>query len=86
MASRRPPRQAGPHPLSLEEVTDLLAGREVLAHLREKREVLNYVEVLDYMDWQRRARWKRGDQGAGASGRRHKKSITRSVRQSRHLL
>jgi Fic family protein len=38
------------NPLSLEEVTDLLEGREVTAHPREKREVLNYVEVLDYID------------------------------------
>lgn len=38
------------NPLSLEEVTDLLAGREVAAHPREKREVLNYVEVLNYID------------------------------------
>lgn len=37
------------NPLSLEEVTDLLEGREVAAHPREKREVLNYVEVLDYI-------------------------------------
>jgi Fic family protein len=34
------------NPLSLEEVTDLLAGRDVLAHPREKQEVLNYAEVL----------------------------------------
>ncbi len=38
------------NPLSLEEVTDLLEGREVAAHPREKREVLNYVEVLNYID------------------------------------
>ena len=38
------------NPLSLEEVTDLLEGREVTAHPHEKREVLNYVEVLDYID------------------------------------
>lgn len=38
------------NPLSLEEVTDLLEGREVVAHPREKREILNYVEVLDYID------------------------------------
>jgi len=38
------------NPLSLEEVTDLLEGREVTAHPREKREVLNYVEVLDYIE------------------------------------
>jgi len=38
------------NPLSLEEVTDLLAGRDVLAHPREKQEVLNYAEVLRYID------------------------------------
>jgi Fic family protein len=38
------------NPLSLEEVTDLLHGREVAAHPREKRKVLNYVKVLDYID------------------------------------
>jgi Fic family protein len=38
------------NPLSLQEVTDLLEGREVTAHPREKREVLNYVEVLNYID------------------------------------
>jgi Fic family protein len=38
------------NPLSLEEVTDLLEGREIAAHPREQREVLNYVEVLDYID------------------------------------
>ncbi len=38
------------NPLSLEEVTDLLEGREVAAHPREKREVLNYVEVLNYIE------------------------------------
>ncbi len=38
------------NPLSLVEVTDLLEGRTVTAHPREKREVLNYVEVLDYID------------------------------------
>ena len=38
------------NPLSLEEVTDLLAGRHVLAHPREKQEVLNYAEVLRYID------------------------------------
>ncbi len=40
------------NPLSLEEVTDLIEGREVAAHPRDKREVLNYVEVLDYIDRQ----------------------------------
>lgn len=38
------------NPLSLEEVTDLLAGCHVLAHPREKQEVLNYAEVLRYID------------------------------------
>ena len=38
------------NPLSLEEVTDLLAGRDVLAHTRDKQEVLNYAEVLRYID------------------------------------
>lgn len=38
------------NPLSLEEVTDLLEGREVVAHPQAKREVLNYSEVLDYID------------------------------------
>ena len=38
------------NPLSLEEVTDLLEGIAVTVHPREKREVLNYVEVLDYVD------------------------------------
>jgi len=36
--------------LTLEEVTDLLAGRSVLAHLRDKQEVLNYAAVLRYID------------------------------------
>ena len=38
------------NPLSLEEVTALLEGREVAAHPRERREVLNYVNVLNYID------------------------------------
>ena len=38
------------NPLSLEEVTDLLAGRDVLAHPRHRQEVLNYAEVLRYID------------------------------------
>ena len=38
------------NPLSLEEVTDLLAGRDVLAHARDKQEVLNYADVLRYVD------------------------------------
>lgn len=38
------------NPLSLQEVTDLLAGRDVLAHARDKQEVLNYADVLRYVD------------------------------------
>ncbi len=38
------------NPLSLEQVTDLLAGRDVLAHARDKQEVLNYAHVLRYVD------------------------------------
>lgn len=38
------------NPLSLEEVTDLLAGRDVLAHPRDRLEVLNYAAVLRYID------------------------------------
>ena len=40
------------NPLSLEEVTDLLngSGSDVLAHPRDKQEVLNYAEVLRYID------------------------------------
>ncbi len=38
------------NPLSLEQVTDLLAGRQVLAHPRDRREVLNYAAVLRYID------------------------------------
>ena len=38
------------NPLSLEQVTDLLAGRDVLAHARDRQEVLNYAEVLHYID------------------------------------
>ncbi len=30
------------NPLSLQEVTDLLAGRDILAHPRDRQEVLNY--------------------------------------------
>ena len=44
------------NPLSLLEVTDLLEGRDVAAHPREKREVLNYAEVLDYIDQEYRGR------------------------------
>ncbi len=35
------------NPLSLEEVTELAKGREVLATRRAKQEVLNYLEVLE---------------------------------------
>jgi Fic family protein len=38
------------NPLSLEEVTDILAGRDVLAHPRDRQEVLNYAAVLRYID------------------------------------
>ena len=38
------------NPLSLEEVTDLLTGRDVLAHARDKQEVPNYAEVMRYVD------------------------------------
>jgi len=38
------------NPLSLAEVSDLLAGREVLAHPRDRQEVLNYAVVLRYID------------------------------------
>ena len=36
--------------LSLQEVTDLLAGRAVLAQPRDKQEVLNYAAVLRHID------------------------------------
>ena len=38
------------NPLTLDEVTDLLAGRDVLAHPRDRQEVLNYAAVLGYID------------------------------------
>lgn len=38
------------NPLSLQEVTDLLAGRDILAHPRDRQEVLNYAAVLRYID------------------------------------
>lgn len=38
------------NPLSLAEVTDLLNGRNVLAHPRHRQEVLNYAHVLRYID------------------------------------
>jgi len=38
------------NPLSLEEVTQLLAGRDVLARPRDRQEVLNYAAVLRYID------------------------------------
>lgn len=44
------------NPLSLLEVTDLLEGRDVAAHPREKREVLNYAEVLGFIDEEYRDR------------------------------
>ena len=36
--------------LSLEEVSDLMVGRKVIATLRDKKEVLNYFEALTYLD------------------------------------
>lgn len=38
------------NPLTLEQVTDLLAGREVLVHPRDRQEVVNYAAVLRYID------------------------------------
>lgn len=40
------------NPLSLQQVTDLLAGREVFAHPRDRQEVLNYAALLRYIDQQ----------------------------------
>ncbi len=44
------------NPLSLQEVTDLLEGRDVIARPNEKREVLNYVEVLNYINTEYQSR------------------------------
>ncbi len=35
--------------LSLDEVTDLMVGREITASYKDKQEVLNYFEALDYI-------------------------------------
>ena len=35
------------NPLSLEEVSELAAGRKVMATRKDKQEVLNYLHVLD---------------------------------------
>ncbi len=61
------------NPLSLLEVTDLLEGRDVAAHPREKREVLNYAGVLDYID-------------QGYRGRRSKPVGENTIRQLHRLL
>ena len=36
--------------LSLEEVSDLMIGRKIIATLKDKKEVLNYFEALRYLD------------------------------------
>ena len=36
--------------LSLEEVSDLMIGREIVASARDKKEVLNYFEALNHLD------------------------------------
>lgn len=38
------------NPLSIEEVTDLLIGRDITAYAKDKKEVLNYFEALEYLD------------------------------------
>jgi Fic family protein len=38
------------NPLTLEQVTNLLAGKEIAAWEKDKREVINYVKVLEYID------------------------------------
>jgi len=38
------------NPLTLEQVMNLLAGKEIAAWEKDKREVLNYVKVLEYID------------------------------------
>ena len=35
------------NPLSLEEVTDLAAGRDIMVRRRDRQEVLNYLEALE---------------------------------------
>ena len=36
--------------LSLEEISDLMIGREITATRRDKQEVINYFEALSYLD------------------------------------
>jgi len=38
------------NPLTLEQVTNLLAGKEIAAWDKDKREIVNYVKVLEYID------------------------------------
>jgi len=38
------------NPLTLEQVKNLLAGKEIAAWEKDKREVINYVKVLEYID------------------------------------
>ena len=38
------------NPLTLEQVMNLLAGKEIAAWEKDKREVVNYVKVLEYID------------------------------------
>ena len=38
------------NPLTLEQVTNLLAGKEIAAWEKDKREIVNYVKVLEYID------------------------------------
>ena len=38
------------NPLTLEQVKNLLAGKEITAWEKDKREVINYVTVLEYID------------------------------------
>ena len=38
------------NPLTLEQVKNLLAGKEIVAWEKDKKEVINYVKVLEYID------------------------------------
>ena len=38
------------NPLTLEQVKNLLAGKDIAAWEKDKREVTNYVKVLEYVD------------------------------------
>ena len=38
------------NPLTLEQVINLLAGKEIAAWEKDKREIVNYVKVLEYID------------------------------------